>query len=148
MATFHQWQETELYGGRVTTGIGDDPGSANAFTVDFRQSVHGGIQQIGARMRHAVPALPLRVITQAKIGGQIDDAHPALQQLTRLGHRDAIGRGEEHQVATGQSGVGRIAEPQTDAPAKTRKQFCDSRPGFASRRDGCQLHTRMAAENP
>jgi hypothetical protein len=49
---------------------------------------------------HAVPFFPQRDVLDAEIRRQVDDANTRLQQHLRLLHRDAVGRGEEHHIAT------------------------------------------------
>jgi hypothetical protein len=48
---------------------------------------------------HLVPRLPGGHVAEAEIGGEIDHAHTSIQQRPRLLHADAVGRGEEDDVA-------------------------------------------------
>ena len=100
-APFEQRQKTQGHSRGIAAGIGDQPRATNRVTIDFGQAVDGLGEQIRALMRHPVPALPECGIFQAEIGGQIDDARAAFEQLGHGLHRRAVGRSEEDQIALG-----------------------------------------------
>ena len=71
-------------------------------------AVDGLGEQVGARVRHLVPALEQRRIGSRKSAARSMIRTPAPTQLARLRHRDAMRRGEEHDVAAVEVGVLRI----------------------------------------
>ena len=50
-------------------------------------------------MRHSIPAFPLGDVLDAEIGSQVDYPYPGVEQCRRLGHGDAVGSGEENEIA-------------------------------------------------
>src|SRR6516164_8765624 len=59
-ACFEQRQESELHRGRVTARVSDDACALDLRAVDLGESVDRFLEQIGARMRYAVPLLEYR----------------------------------------------------------------------------------------
>ena len=107
-----QRQETQLSGGRVATGHGNQARLLDRLAVDLRQAVDGLRQQFRRAMRLAVPLGPFFGILQAEVGGQIDHLGASGQQLTGQGMRHAMRSGKEHHVAAAEGRHVRHAESQ------------------------------------
>ncbi len=103
-------------------------------------------------MRHLVPALECRGILEPEVGGEVDDAYARGDELACLRHRDAVRRGEEHDVAgleIGIRGVGEreIVQPGSGVP-QAREHRGDLRAGILARRDRANLGLRVRREQP
>ena len=99
-AGLDQRQESELDRGRIAAGIADDAGLGNGGAVHFRQSVHRFGEQVGAGVRHLVPALELGGVLEPEVGREVDDLDTGADQLARLAHRDAVRRREKDDLAS------------------------------------------------
>ena len=115
---FDQRQEAQLHGGGIAARVSDQTRALDFFAVDFRQAIHGLTHQLGAGVRHAIPFLPGGHIRDTEICGKIDYAHPRFEQLARLRHGNAVGRGEKHHVALLEGGGGRGFKRQLHPPAQ------------------------------
>ena len=126
-AGLDQRQEAELHGGRVAAGVADDARLADRLAVHLRQAVHALGQQVGARVRHLVPALEQRRVLEPEVGGEVDDLDAGVDELARLRHRDAVRRGEEHEVALREAGlVGLDERERVVAAAQAREHVGDA----------------------
>lgn len=124
-----QRHERQGYAGRVAAGVGDEARLCDGFAVEFAQSVHGLGNEAGGGVGHAVPVFPGRNVPYAEVGGKVDDAHALFNQARRVFHGDAVGRGEEDDVALFQTClVGRL-EGEAVHAAQTWKVIgnCGSR---------------------
>ena len=100
-------------------------------------------------MRHLVPLLELRRILEPEIGGKVDDLRAALRELARLGHRDAVRRGEEDDFATCKVCLRCIAVSERGElrqAAQTGKHLGDPHPRFLARGDDAHFRLRMDRE--
>jgi len=129
-AGFKQGQKPELHGSRIAARIGDHPCPADLVAIDFRQCIDCFGDEFRAGMLHLVPLFPQRDVPDAEVGSKIDDAHTSINQRTRLLHRNAVGRGKEHQVTVLEAGGCRLAEFEVDMAAQAGKHLRHCHPGF------------------
>ena len=125
---FEQRQEAQLHRRRIAAGIADDARAADRLAIHLRQAVDRFGEQVGARVRHPVPLLEHGRVLEAEIGGEIDDLHAGARELARLGHRDAVRRGEEHDVAGGEIGARGVGEREIVPAAQAGKHVGDRVP--------------------
>ncbi|GAB6049912.1 hypothetical protein JCM16106_07560 [Hydrogenophilus islandicus] len=97
-------------------------------------------------MLHPVPALPRRNVTQAKVGGKIDHPHPFRKEPRRLFHRDAVGCGEEDEIALLQWRFIGMSEKSIDAPPERREKRGNGCACLAARGDRMEHNLRMSRE--
>ena len=148
-ARFHHWQKAELDRRRVAARVADDARLADRVPVHLREPVDRLGEEVGAGMRHLVPLLELRRILEPEIGGKVDDLRAALRELARLGHRDAVRRGEEDDFATLQVGLRRVAVLELGElrqAAQAGEHLGDRRPRLLAGGDRAQLRLRMHGE--
>ncbi|OIQ83793.1 hypothetical protein GALL_344110 [mine drainage metagenome] len=141
-----QRRETDLHRRRVAAGVGDDARVADRVAVQFGQAVGGFAQQVGAGVRHAVPALESRGVAQPEVSGEVDDAHAGVEQRARLLHRDAVRRREEDHVAVVQRRVVGGREAQVGVAAQAGEHLGHRGACFLARGDRAQPRVRMVRE--
>jgi hypothetical protein len=99
-------------------------------------------------MLELVPALPLRHVLDAEIGGEIDHARPAFEQRARLRHCHSARGGKEDHVAAAQRVGLRLAEGEVHTPAQAREHRRHCGAGLLAGGDSAQLDLRMLGEKP
>ena len=113
--------------------------------VELWKPVHRLMQQVLARVRRPVPRLVRRGVTQAKVGGEVHDAHANLQQARRERKRRGVGDGEKREgagacdelwVGPAQDDVGRALERRMDV--------CKARAGCLAVGRHAKLHAGVA----
>ena len=145
---FHQRQESELHGGRVATGVGNEPRRFDLRAVHFRQTIHRLGEQLRAGVRHAIPFFPHGRILEAKIGGQVDKLHARREQRARMGHGNAIRRGREHHVAGRQRLGVRLAEGERHPAPQAGEHFSYRLTRLTARGNDLKFNVRVLGEQP
>jgi hypothetical protein len=138
-----QRQKTKLHRRRIAAGVGDNARAPDTLAVDLGQAVNRFRHKLGARVLGAVPLFPRRDILDAEIGRDVDHAHAGIDQHPGLLHRDAVGRGEEYDVALLERGVRRRAESEINPAAQIGKHHRDRRARFLTRSNYLELAMRM-----
>ena len=67
--TLEQRHECQQHCGRIAPGVGDQASLADRITVTLGQTVDRIVDELGAGVRHTVPAFPRVEIAQAEISG-------------------------------------------------------------------------------
>ena len=104
---------------RVAAGVGDEVGAGDLLAVDLGQAVDAGAEALG-RAVLAVPALVGRPVAQAKVGGEVDDAHAALEQRVDDGRRRAVRVGDDRRVGVAVDVEVELLEDRVDAVMRDR----------------------------
>src|SRR5207253_2241215 len=86
-AALHQRQKAELHRRRVTTGIGEQPCAADLLTIDLAQAVDRLAHQLGRRVLHLVPALPLGDVAKKTTSQPRSACGPGSVNLTSIWRR-------------------------------------------------------------
>jgi len=147
-ARFHQRQQPKLHRGRIAARVRDEARRADFLAIDFAQPVHGLGDQLRRGVLDLVPALPFGDILQAKVGGDVDDAHARVDERARLAHGDAVGCGEKHDVAFLQLRLVRMGEGERHVAAQAREQGAHRRARFLARSNRRELDLRVLCQQP
>ena len=117
--------------------------------MHLRQAIDRFGEQLGAGVRHLVPALERGRVLQAEIGREVDDLDVRPDELARLRHRDPVRGGEKDDVAAlkvGLGGIGVTQAGQARDPAQAGEHVGHRHARFLARGDGAQLRLRMPGE--
>ena len=94
----------------------------------------------------AVPALVGRPVAQAKVGGQVDDAHAALEQRGDDGRGRAVRVGDDRRVDVAVDVEVELLEDGVDAMVGI--ELAQRPADVAAARDGGQREARVAVDEP
>ena len=134
-ASAHQRRQCEPGRGRIATRGSDQAGAGQLLPEQLRQSIGGVGEDVGRRVRLAVPLRIEAWIPEAKIGGEVDDdAHTAIknspmydfravQSLQDASHRDALVANISFGVAGACAVVSAILLVRTPGSAETALSF-------------------------
>ena len=145
---FDERQEAELDGGRVAARVAYDAGGLDRCAVHLGQTVDRLRGELGRGVVELVPLLPLGEIAQAEIRGEIDDLHPSADQPPGIGHRDAVRRSEENDVAPLEIRFPRFDEGEIHAASQRGKHVGDASARLRARGDRRDFDLRMLRQKP
>src|SRR5690606_13593085 len=91
-ACTQQRQKAKLHSRRIAAGIRNETRALDGFAIDFAKTIHGFVEQMWARVRHAVPLLPHLHVLDPEVGGEVDDFDASIEQILCHLHRSAVRR--------------------------------------------------------
>ena len=97
-------------------------------------------------MGHFVPFFPCWDVADAEVGRQVNHAYAFFDKGRCFFHGHAVGRGEEHEVATVKPGIFGRLECKVVNAAQAGKVVGNRNTGFASAGDGSDFCVGVAAE--
>jgi hypothetical protein len=120
-----------------------DTRAPDLITIDLGQPVHGVGDEFRTRVFGRVPFFPYCNVLDPKIGRDVDDLDPRIEQCARLLHGDTVGRGEKNDITLFEHRIRRRAEIQIDVSAQIRKHRGNGCAGLLARSDHRQFGVRM-----
>ena len=139
-----QRQEAELHGGRIAPRVADDARAADRLAVHLR-AARTPIRRAGPG---SVCGMPYHFSNTAgsfrrKSAARSMILTPPAVSSRACGHRHAVRRGEEHDVAFRETGVGGIGEGEIVPAAQAGKHVGDARAGVLARGDRANAGLRV-----
>ena len=134
----------------IAAGVGHQAGLGGLGGVELGQAVDGLGQQLAAGVGH-IPVFIDIDVTQAEVGGKVDDTGPGLQQFAGHLHGLAVGHGQEDQVA---AAGGFLGIEDADDHVRTGQTFeegielAQAQAGFGTGTGHLQFHAGVAGQQP
>ena len=134
-------------GGRIAAGSGDALGTGELGAVEFGKAVDEAAEQVGPRVRLAVPALILGGAVEPEVGAEVDERCAGGEQIVGQPLGFAMGQSGENQIATVEQSRVPCLEGQVGiSEGEVRMDRGDRLAGARRAERHADLHRRMAGD--